>query len=304
MTLKKIIRGWIRGVMNARTHETINDALIRHKFTFLKKFYRRTHSIVELRERLILLGVEKGDHIIVHASWRAFIGFSTNPREVNSMLLELVGEQGTILMPAYGYDIEYFDVNNTPSHAGALSEDFRKMQGVIRSCNSYFSVCAKGKYALELTQEHQDSEYGFDDKSPYFKLTKCGGKVLLLGMGKIPYKISAFHCATYQLRDILPYYNLVLSNIRTAIMIDKDGKRIERQILTNIPNCRNSKHRMKHVFRAIPSARKKVSRVGLLDVAIFDAQAAILAAYTMGKKRYPVYNLKAKKELFILQKND
>lgn len=298
-TIRNIIRSIIRSLIKVKRYETINDAINRHKYTFYKKINRSTYSMEELKITLTNMDIIEGDTIMLHASWRSFVGFLASPNEVIDILLELVGEKGTLLMPAYGSNIEVFDVKNTPSNAGILSEIFRKMDGVERSCNSYFSICAKGLRAVELTKDHENSAYGFDENSPYYKLTQCGGKVLLLGLGRHPYKISAFHCATYQLRNELPYYKYLLNHYRIVKVTDEKGNLSEKKILDRIPTCQNSKNKIRGVFRAMPHGSTKQNRIGFLDITVFDANAAVQTAIQMGRKGYPIYNLKAKRELFV-----
>lgn len=48
-------------------------------------------------------------------------------------------------------------------------------------------------------------------------------KVLLMGMGKRPHKISVFHCASYSLKDSIPYYRECYSNQKTAHIVSKWG---------------------------------------------------------------------------------
>lgn len=299
MSLKQVVRYTLRRLIKAKTNEPIGDALNRHKYAYYKKRNKREYSLEELKKTLNDMNIIEGDTVLVHASWRAFVGFSASPNDVIEMLLEKVGEKGTLLMPAYGSNIEKFDVKNTPSNAGVLTEVFRKMNGVVRSFNPYFSICAKGPLAVELTKDHVNSEYGFDKCSPYHKLIQCGGKVLLLGLGRNPYKISAFHCATYQLKNELPYYKQLLNNYRTTVIIDENGNETEKIILDRIPSCQNSKRKMRGVFKAMPSESKHQRSIGYLDIILFDAKAAVQTAIDMGRKGYPVYNLKAKKELFV-----
>ena len=83
-------------------------------------------------------------------------------------LMEVVGKNGSIMTP----------INTT----GAVAEMFRQMPGSIRSGHPARSVCAWGKHAAYLTENHDLSNI-FGDGSPIGKLYKLNGKVLLLGTG-------------------------------------------------------------------------------------------------------------------------
>lgn len=65
---------------------------------------------------------------------------------------------------------------------GAVAEMFRQMPGSIRSDHPARSVCAWGKHAAYLTENHDLSNI-FGDGSPIGKLYKLNGKVLPLGTG-------------------------------------------------------------------------------------------------------------------------
>jgi aminoglycoside N3'-acetyltransferase len=299
MVFKKVLRASIRKVIKAKEHETISDAIDRRKYKFYGKVNKKSYNLDELKEILVNMGIKKGDIVMVHVSWRAFIGFSIKPQQLIDMLLDLIGEKGTLLMPTYGNNKEKFDVNNTPSAAGVVTEYFRKTNGVKRSCNSYFSISAIGPMADELLSDHINSEFGFDKFSPYYKLTQCEGKILLLGLGKSPHKISAFHCATYILSRKLPYYKNVLSYRRKSILIDQNGNKFEKTILDRMPSCQNKKKKMRHVFKGIPSESRVQERLGYLDICLLDANKTVETAIRYGENGYPIYNLKAKKELFV-----
>ena len=65
---------------------------------------------------------------------------------------------------------------------GAVAEMFRQMPGSIRSDHPARSVCAWGKHAAYLTENHDLSNI-FGDGSPIVKLYELNGKVLPLGTG-------------------------------------------------------------------------------------------------------------------------
>ena len=147
------------------------------------------------------------------------------PEDVIRLLLDKIGkEEGTLLMPAYGEDNSSFDLNKTKSVAGVLSESLRNYPGTMRSCFPKFSMCGYGKHAEEILSKHKNSLYQFDENSPYSIATKeYNAKVLLMGMGKRPHKITVFHCASYALRDSIDYYKECYSNYKTAYVLSDVG---------------------------------------------------------------------------------
>ena len=121
-------------------------------------------------------------------------------------LMEIVGEDGTIMMPTQSWknldpetgvhgDADEADWDRirenwpaynkaiTPTNTmGAVAEMFRSWPGTLRSDHPARSVAAWGKNAEYLTKNHDLSDI-FGDASPIGKLYELDGKVLLIGVG-------------------------------------------------------------------------------------------------------------------------
>jgi aminoglycoside 3-N-acetyltransferase len=129
------------------------------------------------------LGVEAGGVLLVHASYRALGGVSGGPRAVIDALLEHVGKEGTLVMPALsdGPDDEPFYVQRSPCLGmGVIAETFRGMPGVLRSDNPH-SFAAHGPHAEAITAPHPiDDPHG--PGTPVDRVRALDGQVLLLGV--------------------------------------------------------------------------------------------------------------------------
>lgn len=91
----------------------------------------------------------------------------------------------------------------------------------MRSCFPKFSMCGYGKHAEEILNKHKNSLYQFDENSPYSIATKeYNAKVLLMGMGKRPHKITVFHCASYALTSMITPFVLRFFDIKWQIWIN------------------------------------------------------------------------------------
>jgi aminoglycoside 3-N-acetyltransferase len=125
-----------------------------------------------------VIGLGPGDRVVVHSSLRA-VGRAAD--ELIDQLLDAVGPQGLVSMPAFTYDNETFSAD-TPSRAGALTEVFRTRPGALRSLHPTYSIAAIGEGAAALLDGHERTGATAVD-SPLDRLAASGGFVLLLGVG-------------------------------------------------------------------------------------------------------------------------
>ncbi len=132
------------------------------------------------------LGLKKDDTVLVHSSLRSLGRFANKAEAVTDALLEVLGPNGTLLMPALTYKIvtkehPVFNSNETSSCVGGLTEYFRKRPGVKRSLHPTHSVCAIGKHADHLLKDHYLDCTPCGVNSPFSKLREVGGHLLFLG---------------------------------------------------------------------------------------------------------------------------
>jgi aminoglycoside 3-N-acetyltransferase len=106
-------------------------------------------------------------------------------------LLDALGTEGTLLMPALSYghvhaDQPRFDVLTTPSNVGAIPEHFRQRPGTRRSLHPTHSVCGVGRLTAELLNGHRHDRTPCGPRSPFRLLPELGGQILMLGCGLKP----------------------------------------------------------------------------------------------------------------------
>lgn len=166
----------------------------------------------QLRAQLRALGIAEGDVLLVHSSYKAFEAFTGNAIDVLRILRELVGPNGTILMPTIpftGSALEYithgglFDVRRTPSAMGLLSELFRRSPDVKRSVHPTHAVAAWGRRAEAIIADHYASGTPCGRATPYGRLLEENGKILLLGTGIRA--MTFFHAMEEMLEPRMPY---------------------------------------------------------------------------------------------------
>ena len=94
------------------------------------------------------IGIKRGDIICVHSSLKSIGEVDGGANTLIDTLLNVVGEEGTILMPVFTYsfvgnkDAQPFDIKNTGSKTGLVTEIFRKRKGTKRSNHPTHSVVA------------------------------------------------------------------------------------------------------------------------------------------------------------------
>jgi aminoglycoside 3-N-acetyltransferase len=137
------------------------------------------------------LGVRPGGVLLVHASLRSLGPLDGGAETVVQSLLESLGPQGTLLMPALSYttvgpQYPIFNVSTTPSCVGALSEYFRTRPGTIRSVHPTHSVSGAGRLAEDLLDEHIRSTTPCGPYSPFARLPEVDGQILFIGCGLNP----------------------------------------------------------------------------------------------------------------------
>jgi aminoglycoside 3-N-acetyltransferase len=129
-------------------------------------------------------GLKAGDIVMVHSSLSSLGWVWGGADAVIDALLEVIGEDGTLLMPALtaGSKQVPFEGKQTPSYLGEINEAFRRRGDVKRSFHPTHSVLALGKDADYLIADHLEAESACGLGTPYFKLTERGGYVLMLGV--------------------------------------------------------------------------------------------------------------------------
>ncbi len=175
----------------------------------------------QLKNDLFALGVRAGDVVLMHSSFKSLGELDGGAEIFFEGFIELLGDDGTLIVPTLSFDkvtrsSPEFDIATTSSCVGYLSEYFRtKVEGVKRSMHATHSCCAYGKYADEITSGHERDITPVGENSPFAKLPKYNGKILMLGCGtrcntlmhgveetvENPYCINRENPIEYTLRD-------------------------------------------------------------------------------------------------------
>lgn len=144
-----------------------------------------------ITEDLLSSGLRRGGDVLVHSSLCSMGHVPGGAETVTRGLLEALGSDGTLLMPALSYEYvdaaqPVFDVRRTRSCVGTIPEYFRTRPGTIRSVHPTHSVCGIGAQAERILREHHLDDTPCGAHSPYRVLRDRGGQVLFLGCGLRP----------------------------------------------------------------------------------------------------------------------
>lgn len=136
-----------------------------------------------LVDQLSSLGIERGDVLLVHTSYRAVRPVDGGPAGLIEALLECIGPGGTLVMPSWsGEDDVPFDPRKSPVAAdlGIVARVFARWPGVARSVHP-FAFAAVGPHAGRVLQDPLPLP-PHAAESPVGRVHELDGRVLLLGV--------------------------------------------------------------------------------------------------------------------------
>lgn len=135
------------------------------------------------------LGLKAEDSLIVHSSLRSLGTVLGGPNTVINSIYEVIGDKGALLVPTLTGKREdskenppIFDVKLTAGWTGIIAETVRGMEGAKRSYHPTHSVAGIGGKTEGLIEGHEKSYSPCDYESPYYKLAKAKGYILLIGV--------------------------------------------------------------------------------------------------------------------------
>jgi aminoglycoside 3-N-acetyltransferase len=137
----------------------------------------------ELADAFRGLGVESGDALLVHSSYKSLGSVGGGPSSVIGALQDALGDQGTLIMPTFNFAFcegEPFDARTTPSRMGVLTEIVRQMPGATRVEHPIYSFAVVGHRAREAATIANSSSYGRD--SLFGRLRGWDGKIMIIGL--------------------------------------------------------------------------------------------------------------------------
>jgi aminoglycoside 3-N-acetyltransferase len=140
-------------------------------------------TLDELVDGFRQLGVERGETLLVHSSYKSFGPVEGGPQTIIAALEKALGPEGTLIMPTFNFDFnkgQPWDVRSTPSQMGVLTELVRKDPRAKRVFHPIYSFAILGKYAEMLGSLRYKSSY--ERNSVFGKLRDLDAKIMVIGL--------------------------------------------------------------------------------------------------------------------------
>jgi len=196
-------------------------------------------------------GVGRGDILIVHSDLDLLHKIGARPAEVNAALAELVGPEGTLVMPAYPLfadepkgvermtaDVSTltlrYDPKRTPIWTGLLPHALMRSPGARRSALPINSLVALGAHADRMFATELDGEliYPCGRQSAWFYCYERNAKIVGLGID-LPHSLTMNHVAEDSFPD--NWTRLGWYRKRRFEIVRPDGSLVEKMVAERLP---------------------------------------------------------------------
>ncbi len=282
-----------------------NNLLSRRQKTRLKRTYYASNKLIsdifsrytreQLKGELLKLGVKQRDTLFVHSSFNNFSGFRGLPQDIINCFVEILGENGNLLMPSMtyissSYDYlqkkELFDVRKTPSKMGLISEIFRRKRGVVRSLHPTHPLLALGKDSAWIVADHNNCLYPCGKNSPFDKFRALSGKILFFD---VPFNTFTFiHYIEDMIKDRLPF-ELYRKEPAATKLLDYEGNEIV--VDTYVFSDAAVRRRRPNILKKslLKNNMLKKTKIGKTTLMLVTAEDAIQCAHEMLDKNNYFY---------------
>jgi aminoglycoside 3-N-acetyltransferase len=269
---------------------------LRRKYRFFRQRLHKPMSEDFFRNLLTQkLGIKKGDTLLIHSSMD-FLNIDFSPFLVLDILLDTVGEEGTLIFPAWHFNCRaedylqkedsIFDVARSKAVMGFLPEVTRRKPEAQRSLHPTTSMVAIGKNAKEIISGHEKSIYPCGERSPYYKMLKFNAKII--GIGVNSNFLSFVHCPEDVMKDEFPVQTRTKQVFSGKVKLTT-GEIISVETLAAHKNIqkRNVPAWLK---KYVPKAIFSAYRIHGSDFFTSDATALFNKAVELAKQNKTIYN--------------
>lgn len=139
----------------------------------------------ELQTQIESFEIKPNDTLLIHSSMKAVGEVEGGADTLLDIFIELL-KDGLLIFPTHTWDRinaknPIFDVENTSSCVGILTELFRKRPGVVRSWHPTHSVAALGRDTMEYIKGEENIDTPCRRDGCWGKLYDREAKILFLG---------------------------------------------------------------------------------------------------------------------------
>ena len=136
------------------------------------------------------LDIQSGEIVLVHSSIKGLATLGVSANQIIDYLLERVGNEGTLVFPAYpDYELmkngrinPYYDYRVSKPWTGKLPRTFLEYPEVERSLFPHNTLAAKGPLAKEMMKGNLQSVYSQGKNSAWDFCVQNNMKILYLGV--------------------------------------------------------------------------------------------------------------------------
>jgi aminoglycoside 3-N-acetyltransferase len=176
------------------------------RFSKARKFEEFKKNAVGLDVKTLVegfkkAGFEKGDVLFIHSSLRSLGYIENGAVDIINALKEVVGEEGTLVFPAFTIngsmyqtladESHIFDPKKSVATTGKITNVFWEGKDVCRSIHPTHSVAAWGKHARFITEGHHKAETNFGKGTPFGNFLSLKGKIVGIGISYGP--VTFYH---------------------------------------------------------------------------------------------------------------
>ena len=198
----------------------------------------------DIEEALRKSGICEGDTVMVHSSVSAFGHIIGGPKTIIDAFLNVIGESGTLMAPAFTRPYMYFEGayqrqrnfrpfrpdNIKGISTGTLPKVMLSEYGAKRSAHATHSWCAIGKNAEYCVSAHKLLDSPCGDNNPMEKALGLGAKIVFFGCG-----VSS-NTFIHYLEDRANSNFLENAMIK---IVREDGKYVTEIMRNHLPGCRD-----------------------------------------------------------------
>jgi amino acid adenylation domain-containing protein len=282
------VRRTYRRLKYSSLGRALRGLYIRQRQNIMRRFF--SYTPMQLENTLKTMGITAGDTVLMHSAFHVFNGFAGTPDQVIACVLNVIGESGNLAMvsmPYTGSTAAYlrtgipFDVRQTRSAMGVITEIFRHTPRVVRSANPAHPVLAWGPAASWLIADHEHTRYSCGKGSPFEKLVHLQAKALLFDVSLRT--LTFFHYVQDLLQNTFPV-NLYEDMPVESSVIDANGN--TKMVKTYVFSSASRRHRS-HNLRQVLIQNKLINRqkIGNTQLIVLNLQDVVECAQLMWSGR-------------------